>query len=168
MTCSKHLGALLLLPLASLIACGDDSSAEPKDDMGYVILDGGGPRSPTDFTPPPPLFDTGQPASGEKGKFCNGVFINGKKISLAVRIGSVMLSASSGSCSKCLGLAAGTNSMTIYSGGSKVGGGTAKIEAGKEYVFWMTYDQATKKAKIQGKSLDPTKGEGCDKFTPKM
>lgn len=166
MSC-RHLRALFLLPLALLFACGDDS-AESKDDMGYVTLDGGGPLFPGDGSSVPPPADAGGVPSGVKGKFCNGVFINGQKISLAIKIGSVTLAATSGSCSKCLGLAVGNNPMTIYSGGSKVGGGTATIEAGKEYVFWMTYDQATKKAHIQGKTLDPAKGEGCEKYSPKL
>ena len=163
----RHHGVFYLLPLALLWACGDDNTSEPRDDMGYVTLDGGGPLGGDGFSPPPDT-DSGQPVSGEKGKFCNGVFINGQKIALAVRIGSVMLSANSGTCSKCLGLAVGKNAMTIYSGGNKVGAGTATIQAGREYVFWMTYNPATKKAQIQGETLDPAKGEGCEKYMPKL
>lgn len=158
----------LLLALAALSACGDGSSSEPKDDMGYVTLDGGGTLNRDGISPPPPGDGGATPKQGQQGKFCNGVFINGKKISLAISVGSVTLAAASGACSKCLQLSAGKHPMSIYSGGSKVGAGTVSIAAGKEYVFWMSYDPATQKAKIEGKVLSPTQGEGCETFTPKL
>ena len=162
----RHLLVLPLILLLMLPACGDDSSSEPGDDLGYVTLDGGGPLNRDGFSLP--ADDSGPSASGQRGKFCSEVVINGQKVSLAVRIGSVMLAASNGPCSKCLGLTAGTQSMTIYSGGSPVGGGKVTIQPGKDYVFWMNYSQATQKGQFQGKTLDPSQGEGCESYTPKM
>ena len=161
----KHPGACLsLIVLVTLCACSDDSSSETMD-MGYVTLDGGGPLNRDGLSSPPGDGDT-TPKQGQQGKFCNGVFINGKKISLAISVGSVTLAAASGDCSKCLPLAVGKHLVSIFSGGSKVGAGTVTISAGKEYVFWMSYDKATKKAHMEGKVLTPTKGEGCEAFTP--
>ena len=69
-----------LLPLALLCACGDDRSADPNLDSGYLLLDGGGPlgwdgQAPP--PPPPPPKDSGGSSGSSKGKFCNGVFISG-------------------------------------------------------------------------------------------
>ena len=142
--------------------------------MGFVIIDGGGPFNPPASgdgfvtpPPPPPPTDSGGGAT-VKGKFCHAVSINGKQISLALQIGGMNLAATTGTCSACLGIPVGHSTLYIYSGGQKVGGGSVSIQAGRDYVFWMVYDPSTKKAQLKGGALNPSKGQNCTNFTPKL
>lgn len=155
--------SLTLLLLAA--GCGSDEPRDAVLDQGFLVLDGGGPLKREAQAVKP---DQGGPTPGVKGKFCNGVTVSGQSVSLTLKVGTASMTAQSGGCSSCVTLPTGTTAMELFYQGSKLASGQVSIESSKEYVFWITYDAATQKTVLSGGALDPTQGQKCETYTPKL
>lgn len=167
----------LLLSLCSGLAllatgCLEDNpnAAAGKEDTGFLMLDGGGPMSHMDM-PPAPKLDTGGTSTGKKvkGRFCHSVKSqNGQAISLTLRVESVSMSATTGSCSACTDIPTGKVTLRVYSGSQYLGGASSQVNEQNEYIYLLTYPSGSKYAQLSKEELDPKKGETCDKYQPKL
>ncbi len=169
-----RLGPLLLIVLALVLAAGclvDNPNAQVnKDDQGFLFLDGGGPMGRADL-PPPPKPDGGgiTPGTKTRGRFCHDVKAQGgQAVSITLRVESVSMSATTGSCSACTDIPTGNVTLRLYSGSQYLGGAYSKVNEQNEYVYLLSYPSGSKYAQLSKEELDPKKGETCAGYKSKF
>jgi len=152
---------------ASLLVAGCGESREDIQTDAWLILDGHGPMAHDGGGAKPKdsgnKADKGGVVTGSKGKFCNRLAKpGGVKFYMSVIIGSATLKALSGTCSPCLALPVGQQTLSITFEGQPAGSGSVNIEKGKQYVF---YSNVSGSSMVIQSAVVP-QGQQCENYKP--